>query len=379
MKKMPFVFGHLADGTEFTNRTKEVTQLLTNFRSGINTTLISPRRWGKSSLVRAVARKAGRTDKKMKFCFIDLFSIRSEEQFYQVLAEEVIKSTSSKFKEWVSATKRFLPKALPKVSFETPFGEFELGLNWKEVVKSPMQVLDLAEKIAEDKGIRLVICVDEFQNIGSFEDPIGFQRQLRASWQHHKHVAYCIYGSKRNMMMEVFASPSMPFYKFGDLLFLEKISLKDWEKFIVKRFKDTGKSIVPGDAELIASLVDQHSYYVQQLAQQVWLRTLDDCTSDFIYHAHDSMMRQMSMLFQEKTNALSNSQVNLLKAIFHNVNHLSSKDVILKYGLGSSANVQQAKKALINKEVLDNIGGEMTFLDPLYAAWLRRYYFEMGS
>jgi uncharacterized protein len=379
MKKMPFVFGHLADGTEFTNRTTEVRQLLTNFRSGINTTLISPRRWGKSSLVRAVARKASHTDKKMKFCFIDLFSIRSEEQFYQVLGQEVIKSTSSKFKEWVSATKRFLPKALPKVSFETPLGEFELGLNWKEVVKSPMQILDLAEKIAEDKNIRLVVCVDEFQNIGAFEDPLGFQKQLRASWQHHKNVAYCIYGSKRNMMMEVFASPSMPFYKFGDLLFLEKISLKDWEKFITKRFKDTGKLIIQGDAELIASLVDRHSYYVQQLAQQVWLRTQYDCTSDFIYHAHDSMMRQMSMLFQEKTNALSNSQVSLLMAVIDDVKQLSSKDIIQTYRLGSSANVQQAKKALINKEVLDAMGGKLEFLDPLYAAWLRRYYFEIGT
>jgi len=308
-----------------------------------------------------------------------LFSIRTEEQFYQVLAEEVIKSTSSKFKEWVSATKSFLPNAIPKVSFDTPLGEFELGLNWKEIVKSPMQILDLAEKIAVDKKIQLVICIDEFQNIKAFDDPLGFQKQLRASWQHHKNVSYCIYGSKRNMMMEVFASPSMPFYKFGDLLFLEKISCEDWRKFIAKRFRDTGKFIPASDAELIASLVDRHSYYVQQLAQQVWLRTHEHCTTDFVHHAHDSMMRQMSLLFQEKTNALSNTQINFLKAVLKKVDHLSSKDVIQTYQLGSSANVQQAKKALINKEVLDSMGGKLEFLDPLYAAWLKRYYFEMGS
>lgn len=377
MKKMPFVFGHLADGTEFTNRTEEVERLLTNFRSGMNVTLISPRRWGKSSLVRAVAKKAARADKKMKFCFIDLFSIRTEEQFYRVLAEEVIKSTSSKFKEWVSATKRFLPKAIPKVSFDTPFGEFELGLNWKEVVKSPIQILDLAEKIAEDNKIQLVVCIDEFQNIKAFDDPLGFQRQLRSSWQHHKNVSYCIYGSKRNMMMEVFASSSMPFYKFGDLLFLEKISLKDWKKFITSRFRDTDKTISSSDAELIASLVDRHSYYVQQLAQQVWLRTKKECKTDFVHQAHDSMMRQMSMLFQEKTTALSNTQINFLKAVLDEVKHFSAADVIQTYRLGSSANVQQIKKALINKEVLDSVGGKLEFLDPLYAAWLRRYYFQM--
>jgi len=91
------------------------------------------------------------------------------------------------------------------------------------------------------------------------------------------------------------------------------------------------------------------------------------------------MMRQMSLLFQEKTNALSNTQINFLKAVLKKVDHLSSKDVIQTYRLGSSANVQQAKKALINKEVLDSMGGKLEFLDPLYAAWLKRYYFEMGS
>lgn len=379
MNQMPFIFGHLADGSEFANRTEEVERMLTNFRSGINTTLISPRRWGKSSLVKSVAQKAKRTDRKMKFCFIDLFSIRSEEQFYQVLAEEVVKSTSSKFKEWVDAAKKFVPNAIPKVSFDTTMGDFELGLNWKEVVKSPMQILDLAEKIAVHKGIRLVVCIDEFQSIASFDDPLGFQKQLRASWQHHKQVAYCIYGSKRNMMMEVFAAQSMPFYKFGDLIFLEKISLEHWKKFITRRFKDTGKTISLENSEYIATLVERHSYYVQQLAQQVWLRTTEKATKKIIRSAHDSLMLQMSMLFQEKTNNLSNAQINFAEAVLNDVKHYSSKDVIETYRLGSSANVQQVKKALINKEVLDNLGGKIEFLDPLYASWLKRYYFELDK
>ena len=372
---MPFVFGHLADASEFTNRKTEIARILGNFRAGINVTLISPRRWGKSSLVRAVARRAKRTDRKMRFCFIDLFSIRSEEQFYQVLAEEVIRSTSSKFKEWIAATKKFIPNAIPKVSFDTPMGEFEIGMNWNEVVKSPSDILNLAEKISEEKGLRLVICIDEFQNIATFTDPLGFQKQLRASWQHHRHTAYCIYGSKRHMMMEVFASPSMPFYKFGDLLFLEKISLADWQKFIVKRYRDTGKFISDEDAQLIARLVDQHSYYVQQLAQQVWLRTGTRCATALVHAAHDSLMRQMSLLFQEKTNGLSNPQISFLEAVLDQVERFSAQEVLQKYQLGSSANVQQVKKALIHKEVLDFAGRKPMFLDPLYAAWLSRYYF----
>ena len=375
MEVMPFAFGHLADGSEFTNRKAEMQRLLSNFRAGINVTLISPRRWGKSSLVRMVANRAVRSDKSIKFCFIDMFSIRSEQEFYQVLTESVIKATSSKFKEWVAAAKRFIPEAIPRVSFDTPVGDFEIGMNWKSVVKSPGQILNLAERICEDKGIRMVICIDEFQNVSTFEDPLGFQKQLRASWQNHKLTAYCIYGSKRHMMMDVFASPSMPFYKFGDLVFLEKISTTDWQKFIVKRFVDTGKKIAPEDAAHIALLVDRHSYYVQQLAQQVWLRTQKVSSSEIVTAAHDSLMRQMGMLFQEKTTNLSNPQVRFLQAILDGVEQLSGKDTLDRYDLGSSSNVQTVKKALISKEVLDFTSGNPEFLDPLYASWLRKYYF----
>lgn len=372
---MPFIFGHLADGSEFTNRKEEITRLLTNFRSGINVTLISPRRWGKSSLVKAVAMKAAKSDRKLKFCFIDMFAIRSESEFYKVLAEQVIKATSSKFREWVASAKEFLPRAIPKVTFDTPAGEFELGLNWKEVVRAPNEILDLPERLCASKGIRLVVCIDEFQNIASLDEPEAFQKQLRANWQHHKKTAYCIYGSKRHMMMEVFTSPSMPFYKFGDLMFLDKISEEDWIAFIVRRFADTGKTISEENAALIATLVDRHSYYVQQLAQQVWLRTKKLCTTESVEEAHDSLMRQMSMLFQEKTGNLTGPQIRFLEAILDGVEQLSAQDTLVTYELGSSSHVQQIKKALVNKEVIDLFGNTIAFLDPLYEAWLRRYYF----
>src|SRR5207249_2210283 len=122
---------------------------------------------------------------------------------------------------------------------------------------------------------------------------------------------------------DVFTSPSMPFYKFGDLIFLQKIAASDWVVFIMQRFADTGKKISSTDAGLIASLADDHPYYVQQLAQQAWLRSAKVCSEEIIVEAHESLLLQLSLLFQTITDALTTGQLNFLKALLEGVEQLS--------------------------------------------------------
>ncbi|MBN2863577.1 MAG: ATP-binding protein, partial [Bacteroidales bacterium] len=220
----PFVFGKIATKHDFTNREIETARLVSNFISGINSILISPRRWGKSSLVARASEVALKKDRRNKFCFVDLNNIRSEEQFYQNLATEVLRASSTKIQVIAENARKFMGRFIPNLTFSPgPGTEIKLGLDWKEVKKEPGDIIDLPEKLASDRGIKLIICIDEFQNISEFTDPVAFQKQMRAHWQHHHNVSYCLYGSKRHMMMDVFESPSMPFYKFGDIIFLEKI------------------------------------------------------------------------------------------------------------------------------------------------------------
>ena len=283
---------------------------------------------------------------------------------------------ASKWEERVESTKNFISRFIPKITYSLDAqNEFSLGLDWKEVKKNPNEILDVAEKIAVANKCKLVICVDEFQNIASFENPLAFQKKLRSHWQRHKKVSYCLYGNKRHMMLEVFTSSSMPFYKFGHLLFLQKISLKDWIPFIVKRFGDTGKKISSAHAEQIAQLVEMHPYYVQQLAQQVWLRTKKECNAPLIKFAFDNLLTQLSFLFQSITDQLSPKQINFLRAVIDEVEQLSAKETIQDYNLGTSANVLRIKQALINKEIIDIEGNKINFLDPMYKCWLKKYYF----
>lgn len=372
----PFVFGKIASDKNFTDRKIETERLALNFISAVNTILISPRRWGKSSLVARAAVIASKKNRNLKFCFIDLNNVRSEEQFYQQLATRVLNASATKTGKLIENSRKFFGRFIPNLTISpNPTTELKLGLDWKDVKKEPDDILNLAEKISSQSNFKFVVCIDEFQNISEFENPLDIQKKLRSHWQKHRNVSYCLYGSKRHMMMDVFTSPSMPFFKFGDIIFLEKILLKDWIPFIQKRFTDTGKNIHRNEAALIADLADCHPYYVQQLAQQSWLRTDSFCSDEIIEKSFQDLVLQLSMLFQNLTDSLNTTQINLLKALTDNIEQLSSQSSIQTYGLGTSANVVKTKKALINKEILDYRGKVIYFLDPLFKYWLKNYFF----
>lgn len=372
----PFVFGKLAEGKEFTDRENEIKHLTQNFNSGINTILISPRRWGKSSLVKKSGDQIVTSNKKIKIVFLDMFNIRSEEEFYKTLSENIFAAVSGKFEDLVENSKMFFKQWVPKITFSPDAQqEFSFGLNWTEVKKHPDEILNLAEEIAKEKKIKIVICIDEFQNLSYFENPLAFQKKIRSHWQKHQNTSYCLYGSKRHMLMEFFASPSMPFYKFGDLILLEKIPAEYWKDFIQKRYRSTGKKISKKQAGKIAMLAENHPYYVQQLAQLCWFRTDKEMKDETIDETVESLILQLSLLFQNMTESLSSTQVNFIKALVDGAQKLSSKNVIEKYKLGTSANISRIKKALVHKEVIDErIPGKLEILDPIFAMWFRDYY-----
>ena len=211
--------------------------------------------------------------------------------------------------------------------------------------------------------------------IAEFTDPDYFQKQLRARWQRHQHVAYCLYGSKRHMMMDVFTNASKPFYKFGNLLFLNKISTPYLVKFFQDRFADTGKAIREDAANLIAELVDNHPYYAQQLAQQSWLRTTDECTVTIVRAAHAALVEQLSLLFVTITETLTAQQLNYLRALLAGEKAISSTETMHRYQISSSTSVARSKAALIKNDILDNNAGKISFQDPIYAYWLKNEYF----
>jgi len=370
--KNPFIFGHLSNPNSFVNRIDDIARLRQNIENKINTILISPRRWGKSSLVRVLETKSG-LSKKYVFCYLDMFHIANEEDFYNQYSNVILQSTASKFEEMMGNVKHHLAALKPSFSFENDGSgklSFEIGAETAE--SSFLDVLDLGEKIAKKKKKHLIVCIDEFQNLSRFKDPLLFQQRLRASWQHHQHITYVLYGSKRSMLSAIFEKQSMPFYKFGDVFYLQKINAKHWLKFIQSSFKKTEKKIAAKYAKQLIVLMESHTYYVQQFAHILWNNTTSEVDDGVFQQALDDIIGRNSLMFEHIYDNLSMMQMKVLMMLVESPGSKhTSAEMIKKYDLVSSANVMQALKALENKEVIDRFEGTIQFVDPVLQFWIR--------
>ncbi len=371
MEENPFVFGKAVEGSYFTNRTKDAEHLEANLTHGINTILISPRRWGKTSLVKKVMANVIRPD--IKIIYIDVFSCKSEYDFYKVFASAIIQQTSSKIEEWMATAKEFLSRVITKVAF-SPDSIQEYSLSFEFPAKDDAEdILQLPERIAQKKGIHIVLCLDEFQQIAEFQDSMTFQKKLRSVWQHQQNVSYCLFGSKRHLMTELFSDSSNPFYKFGDMMFLKKIPTEEWIPFICHKFQETGKVITEKQAERICKVTENLSSYVQHLSWIVWYKAKPVVTNEMVDESIEELLEQNKVFFQREVEGLTELQLNLLKAIANGVDTgFTKKEVIKKYRLESSANVQGIKKSLLKKDLIDIDGSIITYNDPLFKLWIKK-------
>lgn len=371
----PFVFGVRVEGDTFTDRREETERLKSNFTYGVNTILISPRRMGKTSLVDKVCSLV--ESENIKIARIDAFGCRSENDFINAFATAVVRATSNKWEEWMENAKVFLSRFVPKISFgQDPINDFSLSLEYNISNQMAEDVLRLPEVIAQSKGYRIVVCIDEFQQIGDFKDSLAFQKKLRGIWQLQSHVSYCLYGSKKHMMEQMFQNQSYPFYRFGDFFYLSKISEEDWVKYICQRFELTGKHISEELAREICLVTDRYSSYVQQLAWFVWLRTADssEATSDDVEYGINCLLDACEPLFIQQTEDLSAYQMNFLHALANGVHNGFTQSAILKdYSLGTAANITRLKKALVDKDLIMATGPRyLEISDPILTLWLKK-------
>ena len=367
-----FIYGMSVEGKNFTDRELETKRLQLNFENGMNSILISPRRIGKTSLVKKV--KSLTEGKDRIVVFMDIYKCRSEYEFYEKFASSIIQATSTKMDQMVRTAKEFIMSITPKITYSPdPGTEYTLSLGITPKMNTPEEILDLPERIAQKKGIQMVVCIDEFQQIGEMPDSLTIQKTIRSVWQHHRNVCYCLFGSKQHLMNNLFYSRKMPFYQFGDMFFLKKIPTEKWVPFITSRFKDAGKQISEKLAERICQTVDNYSSYVQQLAWNVLVVSDSIVTEQSFQEGLEATFAQVTPFFVELTANLTTYQLNLLRAIctgFHE--DFGKKEVTSQYDLGSRSNLVKLKKALIEREIIEQTEDGLFISDPLFERWFKR-------
>lgn len=368
-----FVYGMSVEGENFTDRVKETKRLKLDFENGINVILVSPRRMGKSSIVKRV--KSEMTNPGLKIVLMDIYDCRSEYDFYNRFASAIIKETSTKTEQILENIKRFLVRLTPKISFSPePMSEVSLSLGITPQNYQPEEILQLPEMIAQEQGVHLVVCIDEFQQIGEFSDSLAVQKRLRGVWQHQRNVSYCLFGSKKHLMTRLFQNRKMPFYQFGETMFLDKIPTSDWIAYICSRFVKQGKQISEELAQKICETVENNSSYVQQLAWNVFAETNMEATIEDFENGVQALMAQCSGLFEQQIMGLTSYQLNFIRAICDGVHtDFGSKTILENYNLGTKSNITRIKTTLRDRELIDITQDGVFLEDPVFRMWIKKY------
>lgn len=373
--KRPFVYGEIAEEENFIDSDDDRKKLKTFLQNGVNVMLISPRRWGKSSLVRQAMKELMAEDSHVRVCYIDAFSVTSVSEFLNVLASAVIEATSTTLEKRFEDIKRFIHTVTPSVTIKDDvMNSFSFDLKIQPLEQSAQEILRLPETVAVAKGIHLIVCIDEFQQLAMLPGWKNLEGKMRSEWQLQHNATYCFYGSKRHMMMDIFGNANNPFYRFGQVLFLQKISKEHWIPYITEGFGQTGKRISQEQASRICDTVQCHSWYVQQFSFFIWSAT-DTVVSEQIFQEQLQMLIDTNApMFVSDSESLTPSQIGMLAAVCNGEYRFNAKAVVERYALGNPQTITRNKHRLRELDIVEEKDNSYVFVDAVYELWFRQQY-----
>ena len=370
----PFVFGEVIDDRNFVNRTEELAQLVRDLADGQKVFLLSPRRFGKSSLVSLALLKLQK--RHIHTVNLTVSSYSSYAQFLEKYAEKVLRAGGS-WERVKGFVRRFVQRVKPEAKVDLDTGD--ISLSFKGADSDPElyapDVFALPGELSRNAGFRMAICLDEFQQISQFNGG-SVENAIRNEAQKQRQVGYVFAGSQPTLMEEML-SARRPFHKAGPKMFLDKISSPDWKDFIAGHFRKRGRTIERAALELLLTSADLIPYDVQRIAHELWdyaeLKNKRDLVTADVMLVIENLVTSQSTYYEADWERLSARQRATLQAIStRGAAEIYSQGVRDEFRLGAASTVQKALQSLDSKDVLDLYKGVYFFIDPLFAHWIRR-------
>ena len=375
----PFVYGEVVPGEAFVGRETELDRLVADLGSGQKVFLISPRRYGKSSLIHQALGALRRRGALAVELTVSSYSS------YLAFLEGYARAIASVESKWDRA-RTWLMEAIastrPEIRYEpkdTGLGRFAVAFpqvtTARDVNRLANEVFALPAKLVSERKRTVVIALDEFQAIDSFNGG-SVEHALRAAAQTQRQVGYVFAGSEPSLM-EKMIGPRRPFYKAGPVMRLQKISPTVFGDFIERRFVKSGIKPEPGLAEAIVDLAENLPYDVQRLAHETW----DDVRARgarkvTLENLHDTLARLLSeqeTIFEALWQRLTLQQRATLRAVvLQGGREIHSADARFRHRLGGPSTIQKSLAALTKQDVLLKEGPRYVVVDSLLREWVAR-------
>jgi len=378
----PFIYGEIVTAAAFADREAERDRLGRDLAAGQKVFLISPRRYGKSSLVRDVLRGLARQN--VLTVEVTVASSSSYVGFLESYAQALLAADTpaSRLRRWAG---EMLQAVRPELRFDTDaIGKSRFALAFpavrtaRDTARLAAEVFALPGRIAAARKQRMAIALDEFQAIASFNGG-SVEHALRAAVQDQRAVGYVFAGSEPSLMDRMLG-PRRPFYKAGPVMRLEKIDETMFADFIDGRFAATGMRPEDGLGAAIVELAVNVPYDVQRLAHETWddvkaagLRTVG------LADLHGTLTRllgEQHTVFEEAWQRLTLPQRAVLRAlVLEEGRELLSTDVRTRRRLPGASTVQAALAALVRQDIVMKQGSRYATSDSLYREWVARQTF----
>ena len=375
----PFVYGEIVPGEAFVNRETEIDRLIRDLSGGQKVFLISPRRYGKSSLIRQALNALDKRNILTVELTVSSYSsyLAFLEGYTRALA--AVETRWDRARTWLLEA---LSSARPEVRYEAdPIQGGRLSVAFptvsstRDINRLANDVFELPGRLASMRKRHVVVALDEFQAIAGFNGG-SVEHALRAAAQRQRQVGYVFAGSEPSLM-ERMISPRRPFYKAGPVLRLEKIPPDTFAAFLESRFSKTGLKPEPGLGTAIVELAGNLPYDVQRLAHETW----DDLKAagarrvsmDDLHATLARLLAEQDTMFEALWQRLTLSQRAVLRAVvIQGGRELLSADARTRHRLGGPSSIQASLSALMKQDVVLKEGSQYVVVDSLLREWVAR-------
>jgi uncharacterized protein len=375
----PFVYGEVVPSGAFVDREVELDRLVSDLGNGQKVFLISPRRYGKSSLIRQAL------DSLRRRGALTIDITVSSYSSYLAFLEGYARAIASVESKWDRA-RTWLTEAIvstrPEIRYEpkeSGLGRFSVAFpqvtTTRDVNRLANEVFLLPGKLASERKRTIVVALDEFQAIDSFNGG-SVEHALRAATQHQRQVGYIFAGSEPSLM-EKMIGPRRPFYKAGPVMRLHKISATLFGDFIEQRFVKTGMKPDAGVAEAIVELAGNLPYDVQRLAHETWddvrAKGARKATLEDLHGTLTRLLSEQETIFEALWQRLTLQQRATLRAVvLQGGREIHSADARSRHRLGGPSTIQKSLAALTKQDVLLKEGPRYVVVDSLLREWVAR-------
>lgn len=371
----PFVVGRYVSDKYFCDREKETEFLIKQIENGRNIALISPRRMGKTGLIRHCFHQPRLSDNYYTF-FVDIYATSSLAEFVYLLGKTIYEELKPKKTVWAEKFFQIITSLRVGFKMDAITGEpgFDIGLG---DIQTPQITLDEIFQYLDAADKPCIVAIDEFQQIGSYEEK-NVEAMLRTKIQQCKQTMFIYSGSKRHLMSNMFHSSSKPFYQSAISMGLEPIPMDTYVEFANRLFEERGKHVSSELVENVYRLFDGCTWFMQMMMNELFALTGHDetCGVDKLDEARKNVIQAQEVSYKDLLARLAPKQKLILQAIAKErlVKGITSSAFIKKYNLPSASSVQAALKPLLKNDLVTQDGDAYRVYDYFFSEWLAKSY-----